>query len=248
MGICKRAAELATAAIGGLPSELVGIEPEQIRNEILADGNSWVDLENLTEYCWSRGVPVLHVTNFPSGIHKPDAMLISVHGRPAIIICKKNKQPAWLLFFLAHELGHLIAGHVSGDSLIVDSKITDDVDEKDDEETIADKNAIAILTGSETRSYRTNRTPPNASHLAKICQRKGINDSVYPGHIVLNYVHGLSGSFHALGAAALLVLYPNANAQKVLNRCLARNIDFDELPEDHAEYLMRIVGANERSS
>ncbi len=222
--------------------------PGQIRDEILSEGHKWVDLENLTEYCWSHGVPVLHVTKFPKGIRKPHGMLISVHDRPAIIICKNQKQPAWLLFILAHELGHLIAGHVSGDSLIFDSEVTDQVDENDAEEAVADKNALAILTGSENRNYRSTTRPHKASDLAARCHAKGIEDCVYPGHIVLNYVHGLAGSFHGLGGAALSALYPNAYAPKILNRCLVKNLNLDELPEDHAEYLMRISGTHESLS
>jgi Zn-dependent peptidase ImmA (M78 family) len=242
VGICQRAAELATHAAAGDFQRLVGIQPQDIRNEILAAGNKWVDLENLSNYCWQYGIPVLHITNFPKGVHKPDAMLIRVGDRPAIVICRNKKQPAWLLFDLAHELGHLIAGHVEPDGLIVDSDISDDSNvNEDSEEDVADRNALDMLTGDPDRHYRSNNRPRKASELAAICKQRGESDSVYPGHIVLNYIKGLAGEFHALGASTLSKLFPNSNASKVLHRCMTNHLDFSMLPEDHSEYLLRIV-------
>lgn len=242
VGICKRAAELATFATPGEAGRLLGIDPKEVRNEILADGHEWVDLENLTEYCWRQGVPVLHITGFPARVKKPDGMLVLVGDRPAIVICKRQKQPAWLLFVLAHELGHLIAGHVAPGGLLVDSEIDDEVNTEDHEETTADESALAVISAG--RSYRSNRRPQNAKSLADACHRRGLQDAVYPGHIALNYVHGLSGSFHGLANAALAELYPSANAARILQRCMMRNMDFSQLAEDQAEYLLRIAGAD----
>ena len=241
IGICERAARLAIHATSGHFSRLIGIRPETIRDEILAAGNKWVDLENLCVYCWQNGVPVLHITDFPKRIHKPHGILILVGNRPAIVICRNKKQPAWLLFDLAHELGHLIADHAEPNGLIVDSKISDNNDQsKDEEERVADRNALTILTGDPNRSYRSHSPPSKASTLAAVSRVRGESDSVYPGHIVLNYVNGLDGNFHGLGANALAELYPNANASRVLQRCLTSHLDFSTLPEDHSEFLLRV--------
>jgi len=244
-GICQRAAQIATYATTGDFQRLVGTKPEAIRDEILAAGNRWVDLENLSEYCWQHGIPVLHLTNFPTKIRKPHGLVIRVGERPPIVICRKHKQPAWLLFDLAHELGHLIAGHVQPDGLIFDTVISDDAKSDNDiEETIADSNALALLTGDPNRTYRSSSPPPNAAELAGVSKQRGEKENVYPGHIVLNYISGLDRRYQGLGAAALKRLYPHANSAKALQDCVTNHLDFSMLPEEHSDFLLRVAQAN----
>ncbi|MGC4005756.1 MAG: hypothetical protein QM811_22605 [Pirellulales bacterium] len=108
--IASSAAELTacatTAAYTPLPSA------KDIRESILNDGNRWIGLDELLNYCWSIGVPVIHVSHFPRTAKKMDGMVVMTDSRPVIVISKNAKYSAWLLFVLAHEIGHIALGHV----------------------------------------------------------------------------------------------------------------------------------------
>jgi len=240
IGICRRVSQLAIEATKDRRQADVGQSPIGIRDSILAKGNPWVSLESLANFCWDLGVPVLPVRQFPSKIKKPDGMVLSMNGRPAIVVCKNAKPTAWMLFILAHELGHVLEGHLeNGD--IVDLKVTDTIDEDDEVEAAADRAAIAMLTGDPNTSYRLNSPAPKAKELASKASEAGNRDGVDPGHIVLNYVHGLNGPFYALGNKALSILEPNANALKSLAKIAGERMDLSNLSEDHAEYLLRMM-------
>lgn len=242
VSICKQVAELAVYAMKNESLALQTKAPGEIREEILASGERWVGLRALASYCWKHGVPVLHITNFPQSIKKPDGMLMVFDGRPAIVICKNQKQPAWLLFILAHEIGHLVAGHGDDNGVIVDSKLVEGMNESsDDEEREADQNALEILTGNPGQTYNAGN-PPNAARLAEAARHKGSEDHVCPGHVVLNYIHGLGPAFFPLGNAALAKLEPRPAGPRILRDCLASNLDWSQLPEENAEYLMRMAG------
>src|SRR5205814_9436552 len=93
----------------------LGAIPEsaaKIRLAILSRGNEPVNLKNLLEYCWENGIVVLHVSNFPPGAKKMDGLVTVYDGRPGIVLCKNYQSPSWMVFPLAHEIGHVGRGHV----------------------------------------------------------------------------------------------------------------------------------------
>src|SRR4051812_10148348 len=83
----------------------------------------WVGLKGLLNYCWSRGMPVLHVNCFPPGAKRPDGFTLRRDGRPVVVLCREEKQPSWLLFILAHELGHLGYGHIPENGALLDEHV-----------------------------------------------------------------------------------------------------------------------------
>ena len=234
--IATRAAQLVslatTAPVVPLPSS-----PALMRREILGQGDHWIGLENLLEYCWSAGVPVLHVSSFPD-IRKPEGFAANVNGRPVIVLFKKATQPAWLLFILAHELGHLACGHVPEDGVLIDDDV--DTNERDQEEDEANAFAFELLTGGiGTRFFASGRWP-NAGELARFARETGLQRQVDPGHIVLNYAHTMGSGFFAVANAALKLLDPEADAPKLVRDQMAERIDWSMLPEDSSEFLMRL--------
>ena len=76
----------------------------QMRSEILGQGQPWVSLANLVDYCWSLGVPVVHLTSFLK-TRQPDGLAVKVRGRPVIVLGKKVRFTAWLLFILRTNSG-----------------------------------------------------------------------------------------------------------------------------------------------
>jgi hypothetical protein len=80
--------------------------------------------------------------------------------------------------------------------------------------------------------------------LAKECGRRNHID---PGHVVLNYAHSMGANFFGVARGALKVLYPDADAIKTVRTKLAENLDWEMLPEDSSEFLVRITGQSQES-
>jgi len=235
--LATRAAQLAASAIS-TPAVTIPIYADEIRQQILSDDAHWVGLNELLHYCWSIGLPVLHLDHFPKNAKRPDGFAARVNGRPVIVLCRHAKQSAWLLFILAHELGHLALGHVPEEGTLIDQGL--DEDSLDEEEQQANAFAIELLTGRANRRGIVAGRWPNAEELAKSAQDIGRKSMIDPGHVVLNYAHSMGTSFFPVAQAALKILDPHDDAVVKVRSKMAGNLDWSRLPEDSSEFLMRV--------
>ena len=235
--IATRAAQLAAAAIDR-PYQQVP-SAAALRTAIIEQA-PWVGFEQLLDHCWAAGIPVLHVNNFPTDAKKkPMGFTLRVNGRPAVVLCVEKAQPAWQLFILAHELGHLHHGHVPENGALMDETVHEN--EPDAEEAQADEYAIELLTGRATTSFQTEGRWPNAKTLAELARDFGRRNQVDPGHVILNCAHTVGGGFWGIANAALKIIDPAADAVGTIGERLAANLDWERLPEDSSEFLMRIT-------
>ncbi|MDW8265239.1 MAG: hypothetical protein RMJ52_07890 [Gemmataceae bacterium] len=240
--IATRAAQLAAAAMDR-PYQSVPSAAD-LRDAILKT-DPWVGFDQLLDHCWAAGIPVLHVNNFPSNAKKkPMGFTLRAKGRPAVVLCVEKKQPAWLLFILAHELGHLHHGHVPENGALLDETVNENL--PDVEEDQADRYAIELLTGNSATSLHVGGRWPKADRLAQLAREFGRRNRVDPGHVVLNCAHTEGGGFWAVANAALKLLYPDNDAIKIVSERLAANLDWEKLPEDSSEFLMRITRQESR--
>jgi Zn-dependent peptidase ImmA (M78 family) len=236
--IGTRSAQLAATATAtpfkGLPDSAA-----EIRLRILDKGAPWVGLKELLKYCWSVGVPVIFLARLPKTIKKMHGMSAMFKGRPVIVIAKNIKQPAWLLFILAHELGHIARGHLSDGSVLIDQDV--DHNEPDAEEKEANEFALELITGEADFSVATTGRWPNASRLAELSKAVGTERHIDPGHIVLNYAHTMGTDFWGVANAALKHLEPGADAPGLIRKALAAKLDWSALPKDSSAFLMRVT-------
>jgi hypothetical protein len=237
--IATRTAQLVNIAATEPPLPLP-VSASQIRSEILGRGARWVSLDNLIDYCWSIGIPVIHVSSLPAG-KRPDGLSARVNGRPVIVLCKMVRLSAWLLFILAHELGHIALGHVEDDGVLIDQSMRDNF--QDQEEAAANSFAVELLTGNKETTVRTTGRWPNAQQLSETAKGVSIKMGIDPGHFVLNYAHTMGTRFWPVANAALSLLEPNRDALKVVRQKLAAHLDWSKLPEDSSEFLMRVTQA-----
>ncbi len=140
--IATRAAQIAAAAMANQYGPIPGAS--EIR-QIILTGARWVGFKGLLNYCWSIGIPVLHVNYFPAGAKRPDGFAFRNQGRPVIILCRNEKQPSCLLFILAHELGHLACEHVPENGALLDDCVKKN--QPDREERAANRFALELLAG-----------------------------------------------------------------------------------------------------
>lgn len=239
--MATRAAQLAASTVSA-PYEKLPATAAEIRQRILDSGARWVGLDELVDFCWSAGIPVLHLDHFPTSAHRPDGFAARVGGRPVIVICRREKHSAWLLFILAHELGHIVLGHVPDDGTLIDERVREsDPVSGDCEERDANLFAIELLTGDAQKRYATAGRWPNANELAKNAHEIGQRTQVDPGHIVLNYANSMGKTFFPVARAALRHIEPHADAIRLIRDRMAENMDWSQLPEDSCEFLMRVT-------
>ncbi|PKI25667.1 ImmA/IrrE family metallo-endopeptidase [Pseudomonas monteilii] len=208
----------------------------QIRSQILAGGAKWVGLRQILDLCWSNGIPVLHLASPLLGKKKMDGIAMSIKGRPSIVLSNVRKQ-GFLLFHLAHELGHIALGHLSENGAIVDDEITkEESDEgRNSQEIEADRFAIELLTGNaDTRLVLPRLVKANT--LADIAIRFGKERQIDPTHAVLNVAHNSPKLFGLCVNAVKAISGPLTDQDVVRERVfgnLADGIDPD------SEHLLR---------
>lgn len=234
--LARTLAEIAVAAVEApyrpLPS--TGLN---IREDILSEHQPWVSFESLLIYLWTHGIPVLFLADPPPPVGM-DGMVTRVKGRPVIILTRKEKHGAWLLFILAHEVGHIALGHIGENETLADKKI--DQEDEDPEEIAANHCAIEIITAhGDTRFVSSSGRWLSAETLAHAAMKHGHENHIDPGHIALNY--GKANEQMAAARKALKIIdQSSACAQDVLFRYLVENIDPDRLPQDSYDFLMRM--------
>lgn len=219
-----------------------------IRSEILQT-NDYVSLEGLVTWCWQQGLPVVYFDGFPmtKEVHQFHGMIAYCDERPVIIISLKDSSTARLLLILAHELGHLIKGHLQ-EGALVDEEVN--LENLDPEEIEANEFAVELLLGKPalfepTSPYFT------GEQLAGYAQSISQRAQVAPGVVALNYAYGTAKMAKTEPEKALILATANqalkliegeTNAARLINYYLAKNLDLDRLDEDSQAYLELIIG------
>ncbi len=205
----------------------------EIRKAILIN-NEMVSFENLLDYCWKLGIPVIHVSNFPKRAKKFEGLSGYIDDKPFIILSKNQKNESYQLFTLAHELGHLILKHSNKIKIIYDYDLTLNRDIVF--ETEANQFATKLITNySEIEYPSKNFTLLGLYEYSLSISKKHKIDA---GFIALNYAKTFNRFPVANGALKKL---GNNNAITLMFNHLTKNTNFDDLHEDTIEFMMKIV-------
>ena len=236
--IAAKVAQIVASACNRPYQPIEHFSVAEIREEILK-ARQYVDLEGFLDFCWSHGIPVIHYSRFPEGVKKFQGMVACFYQRPVIVLSLNASSPSRLLFIAAHELGHILKGHLNlmSEGVLVDEAV--ELESKDDEEIEANEVAAELLLGRPDQFYGQLRNY-TAPQLAEYARRVGLNDRVSPGVVALNY-----GWYkHHWGSAngALKILEPSADAPQLINHYLLQHLDWDELGNDYQEYLELVLG------
>lgn len=216
------------------------IDAKAIRSQIIESSpQKWVSFKSLVDQCWSMGIPVIYLPDFPTKSKKMEGMATRVGDRPVIILSRKDR-PDWMLFILAHELGHIACRHLelSESGTILDETVTDD-DGGDQQEKEANKFASEVICHSPLKL----KSLINARQLAADATKFGKENNISPGHVILNAVKHTKvngNSPWALAQAALKLLPPEATSSPVEDICAAAvldNVDLDDVRNDDLDFL-----------
>ena len=227
-----------------------GLSVADIRQQILAK-QEVIDLEGVLDFCWQCGIPVIHFSEFPSGVHKFHGMVAYFYQRPVILVSLKDLSPARLLFIIAHELGHILKGHIDSEGILVDESI--ELESSDTEESEANQLAAELLLGKSGISYDLWQKFVSGDQLASQAEEWGNRDRVSAGVVALNIAWNRAnrvsdpkdkGIIWATAKNALKVLEPSPNAPQQINHYLAANLDWEKLGEENQDYLATMLALN----
>lgn len=210
---------------------------ETIHARLKESGSAdWVELPDVLRFCVEVGIPVLHINNFPNGFKKPDGMAVRTKsGRPVIVLFKRSSRPSWMVFTLAHELGHLLRGHVPEGGAFVDGNLADDGDETEERE--ANEAASIILTGQADLGLHSSG-PMTATSLAQAARIFAGKYRIAPGVACLNW--GRNTGNWPVASGAVKILEGSADAISMVSKGGTVGLDLNALPDDVAEWLRRM--------
>ena len=224
--------------------------PEEMRDKLL-EGYRKVDFQSLLDYCWSLGIPVLsiskHIPNSGSHWHRPQAAVFKHDGKYCIFILEKSQFNAKPLFLLAHELGHIVAGHLDVDGCHLDEKV--EFGEVEDHEGDANAFALKLLCGG----YNFEPCPFSyPKSIADWAIATGKEHNVNPGHLILRDVYAKSCGrdkttqkrTNIIGTAALKLINQtdDTDPQRLVLIKEYENLQEDNYKDEAYEYITRGTG------
>ena len=232
--LAMRVAELAGYAT---PTPVTGppASAQKLRETLLSRNPACVNLETLVDYCWECGIPVLHLSQFPSKTKKMQGLVVQIEGRPVIVLSDNHKSPAWIAFLLAHELGHVGRGHLHESEPHVDENIATIDDTQEEQEATA--YAVEVLTGDPNIQFTGKVT---AAQLEAKAVSHGKATQIDPAAIVLNY--GKTTDNWSPAMTALKCIEGTSNGRSLICKRLAEALHWESLPEESQEFLRRIMG------
>ena len=207
-----------------------------------------VDFEGLLDLCWSHGIPVLFLSELPGQSKRSTGMAVMVENRPSILLGFNYSDHSKQLFVLAHELAHIVRGHVRNNGAVVDEDIAD-VSEglegrvqplPDEQEIEADAFALSLIRNGELVIGDLLPRQTSAATLAMIAMRLGEERGIDAGHLMLSYAKEHDDWIKA--NQALNFIERRVDALGILKEKFEEHTDLSKLSDENAEHLKYMQG------
>ncbi|MCG5478635.1 ImmA/IrrE family metallo-endopeptidase (plasmid) [Rhizobium sp. AB2/73] len=226
--------------------QLPSVTAEELRNVVLS-ASPFVDLLSLITICWGVGIPVIHLRVFPLDQKAMHAMVVEDQGRYAILLGRDAQYPAPIAFTLAHELGHIMLGHLQGTSAIVDLEEGEYDAPGDPQEDEADSFAISLLTGTPNPEITTSVDSFGARALAHAVLLAGPLHGIEPGTLALCLAHRRK-KWPAAMAALKYVYTEGKPVWQEVNGIANSQLRWADLSDESASFLENVMlGPDARS-
>jgi Zn-dependent peptidase ImmA (M78 family) len=238
VAVARRIGELLLSCAKVLPDfRLEGFAAAQLRERVLSQ-QQYIHFPALLRHAWDFGVPVVHLEALPKGSKRVDGMALTISGRPCIVLASSKRSPAWMIWHLAHELGHVAAGHLkNGDAL----DVSIDFGATRQEEKEANTYAHELLYGS-TRGFKAQRHI-TGERLASDARDLGVQHRIWPACVVTSY------GFHmeAWGTTnkALEKLGASEGGPEAVRAFLHERVDLDRLSDTDRHFFVNVTGLPE---
>ncbi|HGY2835146.1 TPA: ImmA/IrrE family metallo-endopeptidase [Morganella morganii] len=215
------------------------LDPLEIRSQILAK-EAWVSLNSLVSYCHSIGIPVVYLKSFPRAAKKMAGLALMSHGRPVIVLTQPKKH-GYMLFDLAHELGHIARGHLNAENgqCHVDAKIENA--STDHLESEANEFAFQVISGQKYLRIVPTAGRLDGYNLAKASEQYGRENNIDPTHIALNY--GFAQNCWGAAVNAVKFLCTGKDSDQDFVKAMMKNaMDLENTNEDDLKVLENLIG------
>jgi Zn-dependent peptidase ImmA (M78 family) len=214
-----------------------------LRDAILM-GSRFVDLNSIIAACWALGIPVIHLRVFPLEAKSMHAMVVAFDRRFAILLGRDAVYPAPVAFTIAHEIGHVMLGHLADAPALVDLEESAKTRDADEQEKEADRFALTLLTGSPEPDIRTNFERFNAPTLAKAVLDAADRYRVEPGTLALCLAYRRNA--WSVAMASLRFIYDKSRpAWREVNGIANHQLDWDAVGDEAAAYLRNVMTGND---
>lgn len=217
----------------------VAVDAETLRTAILA-GSPFVELSSLVATCWALRIPVIHLRVFPLETKSMHAMVIKEDGRFAVLLGRDAGYPAPVAFTLAHEVGHIMLGHLADAPALIDLEDPALSRGEDGQENEADRFALTLLTGSPEPEVEASLGRFNAPTLAASVLEAGPRHGVEPGMLALCVAHNRNAWPVAMSAMRFIYSEPKP-VWREINGIADGELRWDELGDEAAHYLRNIM-------
>jgi hypothetical protein len=238
VAVARRVAELLLFCSKELPDVRMERTTAASLRGALLKGAPCVTLNDLLEAAWDLGVPVFHLALLPDRAKRLDGMALLVEGRPCIALASARPSPAWLLWTLGHEIGHIASGHLqAGDILDVDLDFHSEI--KDEQE--ANAYAFSLIYGDAQVDFPP---PVHPKKLVAIALKEGKAARILPECLVTRYGFQ-TGNWPVVQAALKLLHAPNTNGQSQIKKTMLQRVALDRLTEDDRHFVCQVTGLSE---
>lgn len=144
--------------------------------------------------------------------------------RPVIVLASGYDSPPRQAFYLAHEVGHILRGHVKpGGEMLADSDLDTATEDKDERE--ADGDALELLTGQRTPEFSATYGL-TAPKLRAAAERFEEQHGVHAGSVTL--IYGKTAQRMPVAIAALKLMNMDAGARAIVAEALRRRLISDD--------------------
>lgn len=219
---------------------LDGVDALRLRSALLEE-HPFVDLQGLLSICWAFGIPVVFLRIFPLKNKAMHAMVVRVRGRYAILLGRDAMYPAPVAFTLAHELGHVLLGHLGDAPALVDLRDPATTTQSDNQEHEADRFGLKLLTSLSDPTIKINLPDFNAPSLAKAVIRASSKYGIEPGTLALILAHSRGEWPVAMSALKFIYDGPRQVWSEV-NAIADSQLEWSEISDDAAYYVRNVMG------
>ena len=246
-GIASFGKALATAiapTVATPVGDLTTYEAGELRAQLLDRGLRFVGLDTLLALSWGVGIPVVHLRVFPWTQKRMAAMTVRLRERSFVFLGKDASYPAWVAFYLAHELGHVALAHVRPDQALVDLDTGDQVVADDDEEAAADTWALELLTGRARPHVSAGDENRSASELARVALAAAAELRIEPGTLALAFGY-TTGDWGVANGSLKFIYDAPRPVWQVVNAYAGQQMNLDETPDDAADFVREVLALSE---
>ena len=229
MIVARRTAQIVLPHLRDVPPLPAHLNIRDLRLWILARHRA-VDLPALLDAAWAHGIAVFHFSPLPLAGRKFAGMAYYEDKRPIVILATGYDAPPRVAFYLAHEIAHILRGHVKpGGAMLADADFDRRAEDKEERE--ADGDALELLTGERQPAFPTiyGMTAAKLAPKARAYERE---HRVHAGTVAL--IYGKTANRMPVAIQALKLMNMDTGARRLISDALRRRIFVEEAGLDPA--------------